>query len=157
MRRFFVPLLRWIRPCSSPVILASTLHLLFLTPARLKFSGELTSDLEFHILFRSLLRRISLLSYFHCGEELNVDFRGLIKESETIRTIKSNLRWYDWERYSARQDTRMKLGGLIGRVAFSGDLVPFWPYLSLGEFVHVGKGSSFGLGKYEILNKSSTR
>jgi CRISPR/Cas system endoribonuclease Cas6 (RAMP superfamily) len=117
----------------------------------LKFEGELTSDLKFHILFRNLLRRISLLSYFHCGEEIKVDFRSLIKESEAIQTQKSNLRWYDWERYSGRQDTRMKLGGFIGRVTFSGALDYFWPYLSLGEFIHVGKGSSFGLGKYEIL------
>jgi len=131
-----------------------TLHLIFLTPTRLKFEGDLTSDLKFHILFRNLLRRISLLSYFHCGEELEVDFRGLIKESEAIQTKKSNLRWYDWERYSGRQDTRMKLGGFIGRVTFSGALDSFWPYLSLGEFIHVGKGSSFGLGKYEILRNS---
>ena len=128
-----------------------TLRLLFLTPTRLKFEGDLTSDLKFHILFRNLLRRISLLSYFHCGDELKVDFRGLIKESEAIQTQKSNLRWYDWERYSGRQDTRMKLGGFIGRVTFYGALDSFWPYLSLGEFIHVGKGSSFGLGKYEIL------
>ncbi|MBM4330698.1 MAG: CRISPR system precrRNA processing endoribonuclease RAMP protein Cas6 [Deltaproteobacteria bacterium] len=83
---------------------------------------------------------------------MKVDFRGLIKDSEAIQIKDSHLRWHDWERYSARQDTRMKLGGFIGRIDFSGDLSDFWPYLSLGEFIHVGKGSSFGLGKYEILS-----
>ena len=129
----------------------STLHLLFLTPTRLKFQGELTSDLKFHVLFRNLLRRISLLSYFHCGEELKVDFRGLIAESEKVQKKESRLRWYDWERYSTRQEEKMKLGGFMGRIDFSGDFAPFWGYLVLGEIVHVGKGSSFGLGKYEIL------
>jgi len=131
----------------------STLHLFFITPTRLKFQGDLTSDLHFHILFRNLLRRISLLSYFHCGFELDVDFRGLIRESTEIQTKKTNLRWFDWERYSARQEEKMKLGGFMGKIIFSGDLTAFWPYLILGEFVHVGKGTSFGLGKYEILNK----
>jgi hypothetical protein len=130
-----------------------TLNLLFLTPTRLKFQGELTSDLQFHILFRNLLRRISLLLYFHCGEELKVDFRALINASEAIQTKESQLRWYDWERYSTRQMEKMKLGGFISRIDFSGNFSEFWPYLLLGEFVHVGKGSSFGLGKYEILNK----
>ena len=133
---------------------ASPLNLLFLTPTRLKFQGELTSELEFHVFFRNLLRRISLLSYFHCGQPLDVDFRGLIKESESVQTLQSNLHWYDWERYSTRQGSRMKLGGFMGSITFSGDLKSFWPYLILGESVHVGKGSSFGLGKYEILNRS---
>jgi hypothetical protein len=132
----------------------STLDLLFLTPTRLKFQGELTSELRFHVFFRNLIRRISLLSYFHCGEPLEMDFQSLIRESESIKTNQSNLRWYDLERYSTRQGSRMKLGGFIGRISFSGDLNPFWHYLRLGKLVHVGKGSSFGLGKYEIVRNS---
>lgn len=128
-----------------------SLHLIFLTPTRLRFNGDLTSELEFHIFFRNLLRRISLLSYFHCGAELSVNFRQLIQESEKIQTTRRNLRWYDWERYSTKQQTKMKLGGFLGEVVFQGNFEPFWPFLVLGEFVHVGKGSSFGLGKYELL------
>jgi CRISPR/Cas system endoribonuclease Cas6 (RAMP superfamily) len=44
------------------------------------------------------------------------------------------------------------MAGFVGNMTFSGDLAIFWPYLLLGEYVHVDKGSSFGLGKYEILN-----
>ncbi|NWF53680.1 MAG: CRISPR system precrRNA processing endoribonuclease RAMP protein Cas6 [Syntrophaceae bacterium] len=141
-----------IKPSALPAS-GSPIHFLFLTPTRLKFREELTSELSFHVFFRSLLRRIFLLSYFHCGKPLEVNFRGLIKEAESVQTLKDNLYWRDWERYSTRQENRMKLGGFMGRIAFSGDLKPFWPYLILGELVHVGKGSSFGLGKYEILNK----
>lgn len=46
----------------------------------------------------------------------------------------AQLKWHDWERYSARQDTKMKMGGFTGRIAFEGNL---------GEFLHVGKGTSF--------------
>ena len=133
--------------------LSSPLSLLFLTPTRLKFQGELTSDLNFHVLFRNLLRRISLLSYFHCGEELKVDFRGLIQEAEKVQTKESRLHWQDWERYSTRQEEKMKLGGFLGRITYSGSFEPFSPYILLGEWIHVGKGSSFGLGKYEILHR----
>jgi hypothetical protein len=127
------------------------LHLLFATPTRLKYRGELTSDLAFHILFRNLLRRISLLSYFHCGKELEADYRHLIHMSEQVEILESNLHWHDWERFSTRQRGRMKLGGFMGRVSYSGVKADHWPFLALGKIIHVGKGTSFGLGKYEIL------
>lgn len=138
---------------SSP----SSLHIKFLTPTRLKYSERLTPNLEFHILFRNLLRRISLLSYFHCGEELDVDFKGLVEESKKIKVKKSDIRWFDWERYSNRQSAKMKMGGLIGEVHFEGDFSAFFPFLLLGEYLHVGKGTSFGLGKYKILNLEPLR
>jgi CRISPR-associated endoribonuclease Cas6 len=126
----------------------------FLTPTRLYYNERLVFDLEFHILVRQLLRRISLLSYFHCGIDPSVwDFKGLINKAQEVKVTDRNLGWYDWERYSGRQETKINMGGFVGKIAFTGDLTPFWPYLLLGEYVHVGKGSSFGLGKYEILNQ----
>jgi len=44
----------------------------------------------------------------------------------------------------------MELGGLIGEVGFEGNLTPFLPYLLLGDKIHAGKNTSFGLGKYSI-------
>ncbi len=126
------------------------LKITFLTPTRIKYNEQFTLDLEFHILIRNLLRRISLLSYFHCGEELDIDFKGLIEKATAIKTLSKTLTWHDWERYSNRQKTRMKLGGFIGEAVYEGDITPFLPFIKLGEFIHVGKGSSFGLGKYEI-------
>lgn len=123
-----------------------TLH--FLTPTRLVYGGALTDCLDFHVLLRSLLRRLSNLAYFHCGTDLQLDFRGLIAAAERVQTTASRLRWYDWERYSSRQGARMKLGGVVGRVTYAGHLQPFLPLLWLGSYVHVGKGTSFGLGKY---------
>lgn len=126
-------------------------RLKFLTPLRVKFEEKFCSSLEFHILIRALLRRISLLSYFHCGCELQLDFRELINLSVKVKTVQNGLRWVDWRRYSNRQRQKLLMGGLIGEVAFEGDLGPFWPLLSLGEWVHVGKGTSFGFGKYQII------
>jgi len=127
------------------------LRLVFLTPTRLKFDERLSPNPEFHILLRNLLRRISLLSYFHCGEKLNIDFKGLIERAKDIQIKRNNLSWFDWERYSNRQEIRMKMGGLVGSITFEGDFEEFIPFLVLGEYIHVGKGTSFGLGKYEIL------
>ncbi len=135
---------------SSILDLQSSIVLHFLTPTRLKFENSLTSDLEFHILIRNLLRRLSALSYFHCGQRLDLDFKGLIERAKRVTKVESRLRWVDWERYSARQQSTMLMGGLIGSVTFEGPLAEFLPLLKLGELVHVGKGTVFGLGLYEL-------
>lgn len=132
-----------------------TLHISLKTPVRLRFNGHITDILEFHVLVRNLLRRISSLSYFHCEERLEVDFKGLIEKASTIRQIHSDLHWYDWNRYSTRQEQWMSLGGVLGTVTYEGNNSEFIPFLKLGEFIHIGKGTSFGLGRYEIMKSSN--
>ena len=101
------------------------------------------------MIIRNLLRRIAHLSYFHCeGDSSEFDFRGFIQRAMAVTIKEKSIEWYDWERYSARQDTRMKLGGFVGEITFEGDLSEFIPYIQAGQHVHIGKGTSFGLGKY---------
>lgn len=122
----------------------------FLTPTRLVSGGHLVDRPTFQELLRGLLRRLSALCYFHCGERLEVDFPGLIAAAGQVRTVAMNLQWVDWERYSARQETRMKLGGFVGQVVYAGEVEPFLPFLRLGEVVHLGKACTFGNGKYRL-------
>ena len=129
---------------------AKGLSLSFLTPTRIKYEEQLAPAPEFHMLIRNLLRRISSLSYFHGGEKLEVDYKGLIERSAKVQAVKKDVRWIDWERYSSRQDERMMLGGFIGEMEFEGDVTEFLPFLRFGELVHIGKATSFGLGKFKI-------
>lgn len=127
----------------------------FQTSTRIIYNKHLTLDLEFHILIRSLIRRLSLLYYFHCdGSPSEWDFKEIIKKAEAVKVKHRGLKWYEWERYSARQDTRLKMGGFVGKIVFEGEIESFMPLLKAGEILHVGKGTGFGLGKYEILEKS---
>lgn len=131
----------------------SHLSLSFITPTRIKFRKDLVVKPEFHVILRSLLHRISALSYFHCGRELEVDYKALILEAERIKTKDSHLKWIDWERYSSRQDTRMKLGGFVGKITYEGDFKQFLPLLLVGQYTHIGKNCTFGLGRYEIVRE----
>jgi len=127
------------------------LSLNFVTPVRMKYMRDLVVKPEFHILIRNLLRRLLLLCYFHCeGKKPEWNHREIINQAESIVIESSSLKWFDWERYSSRQDTRMKLGGLIGKIIYSGNIEPFMPFIRAGEVLHVGKNTSFGLGKYLI-------
>lgn len=130
----------------------STCRLHFITPTRLKYQSHYTDIPEFHIIFRSAVRRItSLLYYHHGGKELNIDFKELIQKAEAVKLIQSDVSWYDWERYSNRQKKRMKLGGIVGKAVYEGNLEPFIPWLQLAEWTHIGKNTTFGLGKIKVL------
>jgi len=133
-----------------------TVKLTFFTPTRIKYNGSLTKDLDFHILMRQLLRRLFLLWHFHCyrnaaGTRSEDSYhRTLIRLAEGVKVQNSSLRWHDWERYSHRQKGRMKLGGFVGDITYSGTIAPFLPFLEAGSILHVGKGTSFGLGRYGV-------
>ncbi|MCR4403166.1 MAG: CRISPR system precrRNA processing endoribonuclease RAMP protein Cas6 [Firmicutes bacterium] len=135
---------------SDPSCAPPRVTVVFRTMTRLKFQGGLEDRPEFHVLMRSLLRRASSLLYFHHGTRLDMDFRGFIARAELVELAAQDARWVDWERYSSRQDTRMKLGGLVGTATYEfcdADLAEFFlPWLILGEYIHVGKGCTFGLG-----------
>jgi hypothetical protein len=125
-----------------------------LTPLRIVYESRLASELPFQVLVRSLLRRIGHLSYFHCGgDPSRVGFREWIDLASSVETVDHDLKWFDWERYSSRQQTTMRMGGLLGKVTFEGNLAPFHPVLEAGQVVHAGKGTSFGLGRFRIISR----
>jgi hypothetical protein len=124
----------------------------FLTYTRLKHEGQWARRPEFHVLFRRLLGRLSSLAVFHCGIRLDVDFIGLIEQAKAVKLVRDGTRWEDWSRYSSRQDRRMTLGGLVGEAAYEGRLESLWPFLVFGQWTHVGKNATFGLGRYELAS-----
>ena len=125
----------------------------FITPTSVKVDGKWTRHLTYEHLIRNLLRRIRFLSYFHCGEDLDIDAHALIKAADSI-THKSQLRWFSKGRYSYRTEKSVPMGGFIGKIRFEGDLEPFLPFIFLGEYLHIGHHTAFGFGQYRITAPS---
>ncbi len=117
------------------------------TPLRLKFQNTIQADLPFHVFTRALLRRISGLCEAFGEGEPALDYRGLVARAQDVRTVHSTLEWLDRRRYSNRQERDMLMGGITGSVTYSGKLQEFLPLVQFCEEVHVGKATSFGLGK----------
>ena len=117
------------------------------TPLRLKFDNRLQAALPFHVLVRAMLRRVSsLMNAFGDGEPA-LDYPGLVKRAEAVQIADNHLSWYDWERYSFRQDEKMLMGGMAGSVTYEGSIGEFLPLFEFCEQVHLGKQTTFGLGK----------
>lgn len=131
-----------------------TLHLP--TRLRLKADGRLIRQAPpFHLFFARLLGRLNTLSTFYGdGKIAEADLRGeLLNQAKNINLVQDDARWKDLPRFSGKQKQWMKFGGLLGTINYEGDLQPFLTYLAVGEWMHVGGKTSFGLGKYVMLNK----
>lgn len=144
-----------LEPAAAPALpaLPDSLRIRLEAPLRVRRHDCLVAPAEFRFadLFGPLLRRVSMLSYFHTDTPLEADFAGLVRAAEQIRIHEPDLRWMDWTRYSSRQQTTMEMGGIVGCFSLSGrGLEPFWPYLWLGQWTHAGKGATMGLGRYRI-------
>lgn len=126
-----------------------TLH--FTTPLRLQQNGRALppGKLELRTLLMALVRRANLLAEFHCDGPMIEDFGPLSAAADHVRDVQ-RLKWHDWTRYSSRQQQKMALGGVVGEWTLHGPLGLFWRFVQLGEWLHVGKEASFGLGRYRI-------
>ena len=147
------------RPGSQPVLqpLPASVGIEIQTPLRLRRNEQHVTPEAFRFadLFGSLLRRISLLTYFHTDTPLETDFAGLTQRARSVRLIEPVLRWRDWTRYSSRQQTTLEMGGIVGRFQLDGaEIAEFWPYLWLGQWTHAGKAATMGLGRYRIVAAS---
>lgn len=121
-----------------------------ITPLRLKHDNRFQAELPFHVLIRAALRRIAALWSHYGNGEPALDYQGLVARSRQVRTVHATVNWFDWQRYSQRQDQRMLLGGMLGDATYAGELTEFLPLLRLAEEVHLGKATTFGLGKIGI-------
>lgn len=124
----------------------------FLTPTHILFNGKPTVIPEFHNLVRVMLRRLSALSYFHCGYNLNtLNHKAIIEKANKIYIQDKNLNWFKVKRYSTRQKQTHHLVGFMGQVTYSGSNIhSFLPLLNLFSDLHIGKHTTFGQGSYQI-------
>jgi hypothetical protein len=126
--------------------------LYFPTRLRLKTNNKLCRGIpNFELLMARLLGRLKTLEKAYMGAELDSDVQHhLITIAKDISIKKHNIQWDDWDRFSGRHKQWMKFGGLVGSISYHGDLQPFIKILELGQWLHIGNKTSFGLGKYEL-------
>ncbi len=135
-------------PPPSQAIATLAVHLQ--TPLRLKHHNHLQGHLPFHLLVRAALRRISFLEAAYGQGEPNLDYRGLVERAGRVSINHGDCQWVDLARYSSRQQTAMRIGGLSGTIQYEGELTEFLPLLKYCEHTHLGKQTSFGLGRIEV-------
>lgn len=144
-----------VRPPTVPTIppKASLFRICLQTPLRLRLQQNLVGVHELTPLrfLEAVERRAAILSKLHGeGRQAGEGRRGA-RWAERVRELRRGLRWRDWERYSNRQQSKVPMGGLIGEWEWAvEDDWDGWESLWWGQWLHVGKGTSMGLGRYTI-------
>ena len=140
-------------PFPLPPTLGQHATLQLTSPLRLQQQGKPAKahNLDARTLLVTLARRWQLLQDVALGADApQQDFAQITAQASAITLHDENLRWFDWGRFSQHQQQEMQFGGLLGSVHLEGDLSPFAPLLHLGQWLHVGKNASFGLGGYRL-------
>jgi len=130
-----------------------TLHIH--TPLRLQSQGHPlgVGQLTPRALVAAVARRAALLMEFHAQQTGWGDAAKRITHLAEQLTDSQALHWFDWTRYSSRQQQEMTLGGVLGHWTLHGTpdlLAEITPWLWLGQWLHVGKNASMGLGCYTL-------
>lgn len=121
------------------------------TPLRMLEGGRLVRSVPFPLLFRTLFRRVQALQVFWGEETMQPGLRETLYDLAD-RVQLTGERWvlHEEARYSTRQRRMVPLTGILGEAWYEGEMMPLLPYLELGTWVHVGKGSAVGLGAYRL-------
>lgn len=127
------------------------LKIRLITPLRLKAKDKILQKTpSFAVFFARTIGRLNSLSTFY-GDGAIVSpeqKQKLLELAKNITMGKDTSSQRKISRFSTRQKQWMNFDGLQGSIVYKGDFSPFWPYLALGEWLHVGGKTSFGLGKY---------
>ncbi|MDO4776203.1 MAG: CRISPR system precrRNA processing endoribonuclease RAMP protein Cas6 [Cardiobacteriaceae bacterium] len=134
-------------PSETPNTL--TLHLR--TPLRLQQNGTAlgTHRIDAQTLLTHMLRRLSLVCQLHFNLTPQADFAALKARAAEVESH-HDLHWHDWTRYSNRQKQSMQLGGLMGHWHLANLTPEHSRALQIGQWLHLGKNTTFGLGRYTL-------
>lgn len=130
----------------------------FKTPTRLVADRALLKEPHFAPLFHRLLDRLLALSQeFGQGATVRVmDFSAkneLLALSDQVTLVDNQTRWQEVWSYSARQQRKTPISGLVGQATYRASREiwePLLPYLLWGSIIHIGKNAVKGDGIIQV-------
>jgi hypothetical protein len=117
----------------------SCLQIKLISPLRIIKDGRILGNFDFSRFSRSLLRRVSSLAYYYGACEFTCDYKDLSRQAEAVICTDEHF------------IHTTGFAGLMGYGRFQGDFSGLLPFLAAGSYVHVGKGASFGMGAFELI------
>jgi len=129
------------------------LRLIFKTPYRQTGKASHRPHFLLEHFIMTLIRRISLLQYFHTGKKLNTDFIYLKQLAQNLPLQNQQLQKSCIPSLSKRKNQHYQNTGWTGYLDL--DLSAhqaLWEYLYIGQWLNVGKNASMGFGQYQLID-----
>jgi len=142
----------WKNESGMTAALERKITIKFISPFRHQKNNIIQKDVSYSAVLTDCLRSILLLSSFYGDEKEFTEEKFDFNKFEESKIVSKKLVWKDYSRYSARQERKMSLGGLIGEMTIAGLFSPL--ELSLlygGEIFSIGKNTGFGLGNIRLI------
>ena len=120
------------------------------TPLRIRRNGQLLTDIQFQTMIRNITSRMIAITERYGGWVDREEIEKIVRLAGEVRTVREDLSVFHLERYSNRIKEKMDFSGLMGSLEYEGDLTPFVPWLSAAQILHIGRNTTFGMGKIEV-------
>lgn len=120
------------------------------TPLRIRHGGRLVKKITFQALIRNITNRILEITERYGGWTDRDEAVRIQTLAAEVQTVRHELRLEHLDRYSNRTNRKMDLSGLVGELEYKGDLTPFVPWLYAAQWLHVGRNTTFGMGKIRV-------
>ncbi len=121
----------------------------FLTPTDLVYSEQSTKVPPFAAVVQRARGRISRLCANWEGCEWNLPFE-LEELASKVQLVDWSGTWPAYRRKSRQNGHQMALTGFQGTVKYDSIPAELWPLLNIGQEIHVGTHTSWGLGWYRV-------
>lgn len=135
---------------------ADRCRLVFQSPLSLKYQGKMQEDICPEALFAAIERRIYILNCYEgtAGKGENREKPA----QEQLPTVEREKMWpVRMQRYSGTQNSKVTFGGIRGWCDLRKLDESMLQLLLAGELLHIGKNTSFGFGKYTLINSYEQR
>lgn len=122
------------------------------TPVRFRHNGKHSDNFLASDFLTACMRRVQTLAGLYGTTQVS----GGTTDHNDIQADITNrqLRWIDYTRYSVRQQTAIKLGGVVGSFTVSGTAPAYlWQALETCSYIGTGKNTSFGFGDIRVTEE----
>jgi len=120
------------------------------TPLRIRRDGALLEAIDFPTIIRNGTRRVEAIASRYGGFADAQEIARIQSLSEGIATVRNHLEIKRMARYSNRLGEKMDFSGLVGTLQLEGALTPFVPWLYAAQVLHIGRNTTFGMGRIEV-------
>jgi hypothetical protein len=125
------------------------------TPLRIRRDGKDAHHFSAQDLLLAIIRRFEILAYFYGNKEVVEYLKDLGRNCPDLH-YEAGLQPLSVTRFSGRQQKKMRLNGLTGKLLIKAIPKAYLNLLEIGEVLHIGKSTSFGFGKISVekINRS---
>ena len=109
------------------------------------------TQIDMPAIMRNITRRISDIVDRYGGYIDREKAETICDMAREIKQKNAEIYVCHLERYSSRKGEKMDMSGVMGSLAYQGELTAFTPWLNAASVLHIGRNVTFGYGQVNVV------